>query len=969
MIGRAIAVAVGAAAAVVCLVLLGQGPAATAPKGHMVQGVRLGATPSEAPQPADASPPPEGDGRPAALAGLRALRLGSRALHVLQHRYVEPDKFKPRLMLEESLQSVAHLIPDMIVDVPRRDSQDQPLQLRVRLDESVHTLDLADTTDLYRVGWHLLDAMRFVADHLPSEVPAAKVEYTAINGVLSTLDPYSRALEPDQWRDMQTHTGGNFGGLGIVILPIDGILTIQTVLPDSPAARAALVPGDQILQIDGEDTLNMAIDAAVERLRGEVDTTARLMVHRKGWPEPQLVNVVRAVIHLQSVESSILDNGVGYARIKNFQRGTAAELAEAVDNLLRGGAHPALVLDLRDNPGGLLDEAVRVCDLFIAQGAAVTTVTSGQQRDVRIVSGTGRFVRLPLAVLQNGHSASASEVVAGALKFSDRAIVLGEQSFGKGSVQVPFEIDDGALKLTVAKYLVPGDRSIHGRGIAPDAGIQFVSATREQVSLFGGPRYSRSARKARLAMESQPPPAPKVRFKVLLPDGADSEGADGETPADVVDREPRRRAAAILRRVGRPSAAATWAAAQADVREMVRADDAALVSHLKRQGVDWRAGESVAEPQLRVEIVGRDSGLRATAGEILRMAVTLTNLGKQPLHRLHVQTRCDDSNFDGHEQLVGRLDAGQSRTVPLSIRVSIRHGAVQLPLVVVAAEDGRLLPRQDSAMLAIDDRPLPEFSFRATIDDSLSGRPASGPVADGALQPDERAKLVLSVRNMGTGLAQAAVVRVRSLTGQRLHLGEGRARLGPLASAAEATVQLPIRGVAQSATQTTDAWQPVRMEIVISDETLGAERTEVVELPWAARPLQQAPAPAQRHHMGLLAQRSQWNDPPRVRVQPVLEAVTAAQPSGRAASSCQYNLAATATFAAAAPSRRFATVSVNGDKQYFVAAHAATELPIRTTLRLDSGLNVVTISGQAGSRRSAERQVLVHCKSREATAH
>ena len=476
----------------------------------------------------------------------------------------------------------------------------------------------------------------------PPDVPADKVEYTAINGVLSTLDPYSRLLDPDQWRDMQTNTGGNFGGLGIVILPVDGVLTIQSVLPGSPAEGAGLQPGDQIQQIDGEDTLNMTVDAAVERLRGTVGTTARLVVRRKGEPAPQLKAVVRAVIHLQSVESKVLDNGVGYARVKNFQRGTAAELGEALDNLLRAGAHPALVLDLRDNPGGLLDEAIRVCDLFISSGPAVTTVSGGGKlRDQRLVTGNGRFAQMPLAVLINGHSASASEVVAGALKYSNRALVVGEQSFGKGSVQVPYEIEDAALKLTVAKYLVPGDVSIHGKGITPDIGLQFVSATREQVSLFGGPHYSRATRKARAALESQPPPPPPTLFKVLLPDATDRDRTDTETPAQVLDREPRQRAAALLRRIGRPDARAMVAAAQPDLQEMARADDAALTAHLKRQGIDWRRCEGPDCPvpagvPLRVEVVDGERGLQAQAGEILRMAVTLTNLGKQPLHRLHL---------------------------------------------------------------------------------------------------------------------------------------------------------------------------------------------------------------------------------------------------------------------------------------------------------------------------------------------
>ncbi len=908
----------------------------------------------------------EGNGRAAALAELRRLEVVLRALRLLQEHYVEPDKFKPRLMLEEALQSLAHLVPEMLVDVPDRDAQGLPRLVRARVGSAEQVFHVENANDLYAVGWHLLVAARFVAGFLPPEVPAAKVQYTAFNSILQTLDPYSRLLDPEQWREMQTTTVGNFGGLGIVILPIDGVLTVQTVLPDSPAQKAGIEPGDKIQQIDGEDTLNMSVDAAVERLRGEVGTTARLVIARKGWEQPQSFAVVRMVIHLQSVESKVLDNGVAYARVKGFQRGTAAELGEAIDNLLRAGAHPALVLDLRDNPGGLLDEAIRICDLFIAKGPAVTTVTGGKLRDVRQVTGTGRFTHLPLAVLLNGHSASASEVVAGALKYSGRAFVVGEQSFGKGSVQVPYEIAGGAFKMTVAKYLVPGDISIHGKGIEPDIGIQFVSATREQISLFGGPRYSRATRRARAALESQVPPRPKVLQKVLLPDLADRDRPDADTPADVIEREPRQRAAAILRRVGQPSAKATLEAAEADVADMARRDDADLVSHLKRQGVDWRAGEPVEASQLKIEIVDQGQSLEADAGDILRFSVTITNTGKAPATRIHILTRCDDPSFDGHEQLVGRLEPGQNRTVPLSVRVSLRHGAVQVPLVVGVAQDGRVLGREDSSLLKVHGKPAPEFAFRLKLDDSAPG--ASG-APDQVLQPGETAGLVLEIQNIGAGLTQAGMVRLRSLSGQRLHLVDGRSRFGPLASGATTSVRLAVRGVdleARDGKQTPSGdWDPVRLELSISDESLGVERQQVLELPWGRHALASAPVPQRQRTLEAIARAGQvWNIAPGIEIlgpQPPPPLQAAASASGSAA--CWYDLHALVHFDPAAPTRRFVTASVAGDKQFYQDAEGRATLDTHAKLKLDAGLNAVTLQAQAGPRRDAEKTLWVHCSS------
>lgn len=948
----------------------------------------------------DGTLPAEGELRPQALRDLRGLHVASRALNLIRQHYVDPDKVHPRDMLEEGLQAVAHLVPEMLVDAPQLDARGRPLELRIRIGEASLRLPLADLTDALRLNWALLRAVRFVADHLPPDVPAAKVEYLAVNGMLSTLDQFSHMLEPDQWRDMQTNTGGNFGGLGIVILAQDGVLTIQSVIDASPAQKAGLLPGDQILQIDGEDTLNMTVDEAVERLRGQVGITARLQLKRKGWTRPQEVTVVRAVIHLQSVEAKVLDNGIGYARIKSFQRGTAEELSAAIDHLLSNGSQNGLVLDLRDNPGGLLDEAIRVGDLFIGQGPVVITVTGGQrQRDVRNVTGQGRFQKMPVAVLINGHSASASEVVAGALKYSGRAIVLGEQSFGKASVQVPYEIADAALKLTVAKYLVPGDINVMGVGIAPDIALQFVSATREQVSLFGGPHYSRAVRKVRTLMAAQlldraaggndgmQTDRPAYDLRVLLPEAAQGEGLEG--PAEVMEREPRERAAILLRRAGDVRAAVTLKNAQADLAEMAHADDLALVAHLKKQGIDWRAGEREANPALRVQVAEKDGGMRVDAGDVLRMSVTLTNQGHTALSRLHILTRCDDPTLDGHEQLVGRLEPGQSRTVHLAVRISMRHGNLKVPLKVMAAQDGVVLAIRDETVIAVAGRTQPDFSFRftvanapvtqeaatqqATIQQPATGQAATG-ADDGVLQPGERGELRVEVRNRGPGASQSTVVSLRSLSGARLHLEEGRVRLGAIAPGGLAVARFPIRvvdrGRAAKGKPTGDT-EPVRAELVVADEVLGVAREEQIEVPWSRLPLERLPAGLVKPLLVLRDQAARvWADAPTIAVSHLvgdgMPPLRQMESAGLGA--CHLELVGTALFDASAPKRRFATISVGGVKQAYQSGYGRTEVAFRAALRLDSGLNTVTIQAQAGPRRTAERQLFVHCSQDQAAA-
>ena len=581
------------------------------------------------------------------------------------------------------------------------------------------------------------------------------------------------------------------------------------------------------------------------------------------------------------------------------------------------------------------------------------------------------------AVLLSAHSASASEVVAGALKFSGRAVVLGEQSFGKGSVQVPFEVGEGALKLTVAKYLVPGDRSIHGTGITPDIGLQFVSATREQVNLYSGPRSARVV--GRRGPPAQQPPQPPLAMRVLLPDASVPAKGDQtvtETPADVMEREPRQRAALLLRRAGHVRAADTLAAAADDLRELAEADDVALVEHLRAQGVDWRKGPPLADAGrgLRVEIAGGAAGLQAQAGEVLRMSVTVTNAGAQPATRLHVLTRSDDPNLDAHEQLVGRLEPGQSRTVHLAIRISVRHADLQLPLQVALVQDGTLLGSTDGALLTVHARPLPELSVRWRLDDADAAHP------DGVLQPNERAALRLEVRNDGPGLAQVGYVVARVPGRGLLRVTEPRVRLGTLAPGATAVARLPLtvlpladapvgsRGVVA---------QRLPLELLLGDELLATERSEWLALPYVP----EGTLPSSERE-AFAAEAERWHAAPQIAVGVPADAASAAnnrqaQPALAAAhdaraevlqlplpplqGSCAMTLQGSARFDDALPWRRFVTVSVAGVKRFYQAGHGQPLVRFAAPLRFQPGLTTITIAAQAGARAGAERAVLVHC--------
>lgn len=298
----------------------------------------------------------------------------------------------------------------------------------------------------------------------------------AIRGMLDTLDPYTVFLPADDYRNMKADTAGEFGGLGLEVQKEDGRLLVVRPLEDSPASRAGILAEDWIVSIDGTPTEDLSVGEAVRMMRGKPGTKIRLALHREGFSQPLELVLLRDRIRVQSVEASLFPDGMGYIRIKSFQEQTESFVAKALGELRQQwGDRPleGLVLDLRGNPGGLLDQAVRVVDRFIAKGEIVTTRgRGGKILDIQTAHAAGTEPSYPLIVLVDERTASASEIVAGALQDHGRAVVMGTTTFGKGSVQNVVDLDHGhGLKLTVARYYTPSKRSIHGKGIEPDVEV------------------------------------------------------------------------------------------------------------------------------------------------------------------------------------------------------------------------------------------------------------------------------------------------------------------------------------------------------------------------------------------------------------------------------------------------------------------------------------------------------------------
>ncbi|RPI55168.1 MAG: S41 family peptidase, partial [Deltaproteobacteria bacterium] len=309
------------------------------------------------------------------------------------------------------------------------------------------------------------------------EIPPQDLIYGAVQGMLTTLDPHSSFMKPEDYKELQIETKGSFTGIGIEIsLNKDGILTVVSPIEGTPAYKAGLKANDKILKIGDNTTKNMTLIESVKLLRGSKGTDVTISIYREGWRRIKDITLTRDVVPIISVRSKMLEEGYGYIRISNFQDNTSSEMKKALKQLEKGKGLKGLVLDLRNNPGGLLEQAVEVADVFLKKGLIVYTDGRIEEQKMRFEAHPDEHLHnYSIAVLVNEGSASASEIVAGALQDHKRAIVLGVQTFGKGSVQTVIPLEDGsAVRLTTARYYTPNGRSIQAKGIEPDIEVPYT---------------------------------------------------------------------------------------------------------------------------------------------------------------------------------------------------------------------------------------------------------------------------------------------------------------------------------------------------------------------------------------------------------------------------------------------------------------------------------------------------------------
>ena len=430
---------------------------------------------------------------------LERLPVLSRVLLSVHDNYVDPSRIEPRRMAFSALVGVEKAVPEVVV---HGDADSQ--RLTILVGASSREVDLSGVDSIWKVRTALGDALVFVQEHLVSEVDPRAIEYAAVNGMLSTLDPRTGLLEPRAFREMRTNgMNGPAAGIGLVFAVREGNLTVVKAQRDAPARRAGLLPGDVITEIDGRSMANIDLQDAVERMRGKPQSTIALVVVRPGWSEPRRFELTREPLRVPSIgHVAVLDGGIGYVRVSQFSTRAATELTTALATLARraGGTLRGLALDLRGCQGGLLEETIRIADLFLDHGVIVKISGDGRKQRIREVKEATAeatdVVGVPLVVLVDGRTAAGAEIVTSALKENGRAVVVGRQTFGQDTIQVLHDFaspggppeEPGALRLTIARFWTGADASVREIGIRPDVLLRSGRALKEQVSWFAPQR-------------------------------------------------------------------------------------------------------------------------------------------------------------------------------------------------------------------------------------------------------------------------------------------------------------------------------------------------------------------------------------------------------------------------------------------------------------------------------------------------
>jgi len=777
-------------------------------------------------------------GTPNAEAQLNTSLLSDSILSIIQSYYVDPSRVENRGLMAIALAAAStnaqiHTGSSPGVIWVQVDSEDRQL------------ITVKDPPSYQDVVAVVAAISRLLDQHHLQLLTGEVVEKNAsgsvmlLNSMLAELDAHSSLLSPDAYRELRQGTEGSFGGLGVLVGIRDNLLTVIKPLPHSPAQRAGIRRFDHILGIGGVFTYGFSLDDLVEHMRGEPGSQVQLTMLRDGALAPVDMKLRREVIHVDSVTAQDINHDgakILHLTIESFASRTSREVLNAIKKfkLKHGGILNGLILDLRSNPGGLLDQAVQVADLFLDSGVIVTT--KGRREEVERAGSGFDEMGYPIVVLIDSDSASASEIVAGALQDQQRAVVVGQPSFGKGSVQTVFELPgERALKLTIARYYSPAGRSIQNVGIIPDVWLQPIGKNSENNHMLGSYRYKNERFLKNHLADDLPGQAgtntggdASIWRSYYLRAASD---VVQEVEPTAIDREMDA-AVKIIDMVHStygdhlPAAMQKsnhWltlaGAALRDIGSILDAEAAAWLK--KKHQIVWIPRQNPATPRVKIQLSSVDAH-NIVPGETVTLKYTIDNLEAVSLAHASIFVRSEISGFDTKEVLIGELPAGQKQSGSLQITLPGHFEATALPLRVGLALDAWPVPGAVSDFnLNVSERLVAKLSARTELVSEFGGRMV------GYLERNEKARVRIDLRNDGDVGAENIEVKMINLAGKQVQVLHDTATIDSLAVGENKHIYLDIKAGKSLVSselafglyvQSSDLKEPLRQRFAISSK-------------------------------------------------------------------------------------------------------------------------------------------------------
>ena len=718
-------------------------------------------------------------------------------LNHLQKDYVDPDRINPNKMLKKSLEHLSQKFPPVVIKFKKKDNTETA---NIRVDKIEKTFTISDLKNLNDLNNKLQKIIAFIKSNLVEKDNLVSVDYAAINGFLATLDPHTSLLVPEIYTDFKEDTKGNYSGVGMYIGIRDEKLKVISPIPNSPAFRSGIEANDEILQINGEPSINISVQAASQKIKGEVGTKVNLLINRKEFSKPKTFTIVRDRINLSSVNALDLStkNGrIGYIRITRFHQKTIDDLDKALKKVKYNYSDfKGFIVDLRNNPGGILQQAIKVSNKFLDEGVIVSTAgVKDKIEESYSADWYNSIPKLPLIILVNNGSASASEIVTAALKQNNRALVIGSKTFGKGSVQQLRQFKDGsALKLTISKYLTPNNSSLQSIGINPHiiANVWFISE--DFVNILNEENIRSRKLSNNFNEWGNSNGEAEIALNYLFEEDATHsiftiKGSKKDTAGFDLDRLNTDYLLYLAGKIlSSSSKNETFKELKQTALDEIKIEKFSqtkkLIKRLNELGIKWDkniSGSDGVKIDFWVEKKIEDQEPCSTSGDKQIMAgsniyicVTLNNTSNKETERLQAISNSSHPIFDKKQFVFGNLKAQQKKKwfVPISIPITFSEAEVPLEISLKNATGDKIKSQQ--FFFKIKEQEKPFISYVITAYNSVQ--------KNKKFKVNDEIKIEVNLKNLSEESSDQINISLLNGEGKKVFLTKGKAKIETLAN-------------------------------------------------------------------------------------------------------------------------------------------------------------------------------------------